>query len=220
MHENPEVKNAMNMITVCKNENRGMNCRGLAIALNECYLALGFKSRFITCLPKDTTDRECHVINMIYSNILNKWLWIDPTSDAYVMDEKGELLSIEEVRERIISGKTLIVNPDANRNHKISDTKEEYLYNYMAKNLYRFQCPVISEHDIETKEQEKKISYIELLPLNNSKQPSDKTESINKENEITTKIIKKNNLIMTIIIYKTNNSTLFWQVPTTLSDKQ
>ena len=34
---------------------------------------------------------------------MKKWLWIDPTFDAYVMNEKGELLSIEEVRERLIS---------------------------------------------------------------------------------------------------------------------
>jgi hypothetical protein len=37
-------------------------------------------------------------INAVYSNTLNKWLWIDPTNDAYAMNEKGELLSIAEDR--------------------------------------------------------------------------------------------------------------------------
>jgi hypothetical protein len=115
-HDNPEVRNAMSMIAVCKKDNRGLNCRGLATVLNECYLSMGIKSRFITCYPKDSieSDIDCHVINMVYSNDLKKWLWIDPTNDAYVMNEKGELLSIEEVRDRIIHNKMLIVNPEAN----------------------------------------------------------------------------------------------------------
>jgi len=76
----------------------------------------------------------------VYSNSLEKWVWIDPTNDAYVMNEKGDLLSISEVRERLINDIPLILNPDANWNHKTSVEKEEYLYNYMAKNLYAFQC--------------------------------------------------------------------------------
>ena len=120
MNGNPEVKNAMSMINVCKKDNRGLNCRGLALVLNECYLSMGIKSRVVTCLPKDSLkiDQDCHVINSVYSESLKKWLWIDPTFDAYVMNEKGELLSIEEVRERLISDKTLILNPDANWNNQ------------------------------------------------------------------------------------------------------
>ena len=100
---NPALRNAIDLIAVCKKENRGVNCRMMATILNECYLSMGIKSRFITCWPKDTTDIDCHVINMVYSNSLNKWIWIDPTFDAYVMNEKGELLGIQEVRERLIN---------------------------------------------------------------------------------------------------------------------
>lgn len=202
-HDNPEIKNAMSMIAICKNEHRGLNCRGLATVLNECYLSLGIPSRFITCLPKDSLgiDNDCHVINMVYARSLKKWLWIDPTNDAYVMNEKGELLSIEEVRERIINGKPLIINPDANWNHRSSTLKEDYLYNYMAKNLYKLECPVSSEYDIETRAQGKQITYVQLLPLEYFKQKPDKVESTNKNNGTT------------FIYYKTNNPTLFWQAP-------
>ena len=44
-HGNPSIVNAESMFAVCEKENRGLNCRGLAMALNECYLAMGFKSR-------------------------------------------------------------------------------------------------------------------------------------------------------------------------------
>ena len=39
-HDNPAVKNAMSLVRTCKVENRGLNCRGLATVLNECYLSL------------------------------------------------------------------------------------------------------------------------------------------------------------------------------------
>ena len=204
-HANPEVMNAMSMIALCKKDSRGLNCRGLATVLNECYLSLGIKSRFVTCLPKDSLgiDFDCHVINMVYVNSLKKWIWIDPTNDAYVMNEKGELLGIDEVRERIINGKPLIVNPDANWNRRQSTLIQNYLYSYMAKNLYMLECPVNSEYDMETREQGKKISYIALLPLDYFKQSPDKTENTNKQNGTT------------FIRYKTNNPTTFWQTPET-----
>ena len=79
MNGNPEVKNAMSMLAVCKKESRGLNCRGLALVLNECYLSLGIKSRVVTCLPKDSlkVDQDCHVINSVYSESLKKWIWIE-----------------------------------------------------------------------------------------------------------------------------------------------
>lgn len=136
----PQYKNTLELMTMSKKKHQTLDCGTLANVLNKCYLAMGFKSRRVVCLPKDSTDFDCHSINTVYSKTYNKWLWIDPTNDAYVMNERGELLSIAEVRERLINDLPLIVNPDANWNHKISVIKEEYLYNYMAKNLYAFQC--------------------------------------------------------------------------------
>jgi hypothetical protein len=165
--KNPKLRNAIDLINVCRTERRGVNCRMMATILNECYLSMGIKSRFITCLPRETEFDDCHVINMVYSNDLNKWIYIDPTFDAYVMNEKGELLGISEVRERLINGKPLILNPEANWNRTESQTKEYYLENYMTKNLYRLECPVKSEYDSETytNYEGKKVIFLELLPL-------------------------------------------------------
>ncbi len=198
---NPEVKNAISMVEVCKKDGRGLNCRGLALVLNECYLAMGIKSRIVTCLPKDSLkiDQDCHVINSVYSESLKKWLWIDPTFDAYVMNEKGEMLSIEEVRERLITDKTLILNPDANWNNQQAQTKEHYLENYMAKNLYMLECPTSSEYNMETNAEGKTYNYIRLLPLNYHEQKPDIEEE---------KRTQKNTTWNT---YKTNNPKVFWE---------
>ena len=200
MNGNPEVKNALSMLEVCKKDKRGLNCRGLALVLNECYLSMGIKSRIVTCYPKDSLkiDQDCHVINSVYSESLKKWLWIDPTFDAYVMNEKGEMLSIEEVRERLISDKTLILNPDANWNNQSAQKKEEYLESYMAKNLYILECPASSEYNMETSSEGKTYNYIRLLPLDYFEQEPQKVEEKGE----------KTNSIW--IHYKTNNPNLFW----------
>lgn len=202
-NDNPVVKNAMSMIRECRRDARGLNCRGLATVLNECYLAMGIKSRFVTCLPKDSLgiDPDCHVINMVYSSALKKWLWIDPTFDAYVMNEKGDLLGMEEVRERIINNQPLILNPEANWNHKVSQTKANYLYSYMAKNLYMLECPVSSEYDTETKGEGKTITYVRLIPLDYFKKSLEKGVSTNNVTKTTT------------VVYRTNNPASFWQTP-------
>lgn len=199
--ENPTLKNAIDLIKVCKAEKRSVNCRMMATVLNECYLAMGIKSRYVTCMPKETQFSDCHVINMVYSNDLRKWIWVDPTFDAYVMNEKGELLGLSEVRERLINGKTLILNPEANWNRVASKTKENYLETYMAKNLYRLESPLVSEYDTETWKSGKEVTYVELLPLDGLEQTPQKNEETNSKTGV-----KFTN-------YKTNNPNLFWDAP-------
>ncbi|WP_051697443.1 hypothetical protein [Prevotella sp. 10(H)] len=143
----PDVKErtAIAFYEYAKENDKGINCRALAIFLNECYLAMGFKSNFITCIPKKEDDPDCHVINSVYSTTLKKWLWIDPTFNAWVKDENGNMLSIKEVRNRIIKEQPLFINEEANWNNETKQTKEKYIDSYMAKNLYWFKCPVKSK---------------------------------------------------------------------------
>ncbi len=199
--ENPTLKNAIDLINICKAEGRGVNCRMLSTVLNECYLSLGIKSRYVTCMPKETEFEECHVINMVFSKELNKWIWIDPTFDAYVMDDKGNLLGIEEVRERLTKGQPMVLNADANWNRELLQTKEFYLEEYMAKNLYRIQSPVVSEYDSETWKFGKEVSYIELLPLDGIEQTPQKQEQVG------------NQVGVIFTYYKTNNPNLLWSDP-------
>lgn len=162
---NPDVKNAIAIYEICKREDRGVNCRMMAQMLNECYLAMGFKSRYVTCLPKSFIN-DCHVINAVYSCTLDKWLWMDPTWGAYVMDEKGNLLGLSEVRDRLKTGQFVTVNEDANWNHQVACTTDYYLNYYMSKNLYYLQCSDISGFDNETYVKGKRMPrYVTLAPV-------------------------------------------------------
>lgn len=200
-HDIPKIKNADHMIQACKDTSRGLNCRGLAITLNECFLAMGFKSRYVTCMPRELEFDDCHVINMVYSNELKKWIYLDPTNNAYIMDEKGTLLSIEEVRQRMIEKKPLLLNPEANWNNLEATDPEYYLTFYMAKNLYRIQCPTSSEYNYETPAQNKTLEYIELLPLNALNSVPQKKEST------------KSDTGSKFIQYVTYDPVRFWAIP-------
>ena len=197
---NPTLKNAIDLVKVCQAENRGINCRMMAVILNECYLSMGYKSRMITCMPKPLEFNDCHVINSVYSEQLNKWIWLDPTFAAYVMNEKGELLGLQEVRSRLINDQPLILNPDANWNRQSSQTKEYYLYTYMAKNLYRLETPVHSTYNYETNEIGKTVEYIQLLP----------NDGINQEPKI--EVVENEKLEMIYKTYITNNPNQFWEI--------
>ncbi len=131
---------AIDIYNYHKSTGKGVNCRHLAIALNEMYLSMGIPSRYVTCMPYDEKDQDCHVINSVWSSQYQKWIWIDPTFEAYVKDENGNFLSIPEVRDRLIEGRPLFLNEDANWNYENKQTKEYYLESYMAKNLYWFDC--------------------------------------------------------------------------------
>ncbi len=188
----PKTRNAMHIITQAGSA--GFDCRGLATILNEAYLSMGFQSRLVVCFPKDTADNEHHVINAVYSRSLKKWIWMDPTNNAYVMDENHQYLSIEEVRERLIKGEKLSINADANVNNKSVSIKE-YLYDYMVKNLYWFQSPLHSGYDTETDRVGKTINYVGLFPPGFA--PYGKSDM----------------LVNTGLAYRTESLEYFWQHP-------
>lgn len=166
---------------------KGINCRHKAMTLNEMYLAMGFKSRYVTCMPKDDTDTDCHVINSVYSETLKKWLWMDASHGAYVMDENNNLLSIEEVRERLRNNQSMKLNSET----KV--TKIWYLDNYMAKNLYWIQCTNKSQFNTESRyrQADADLQYISLIPTGFDKES-------NK--------YLKNNVI-------THDPAYFWKLP-------
>lgn len=135
---NPQPMNGLVFVDSCANGKGTLNCRGMAMLLNECLLSMGIPSRYITCYPK-VMENDCHVINAVWSSQLNKWIWMDPSFNAWITDEAGNLLGLNEVRAKLISNEPMVLNPDAN--HYDSDTdKAWYLDYYMTKNLYALEA--------------------------------------------------------------------------------
>ena len=163
---------AIDLYNYYKTTGKGVNCRQLAISLCEMYLSMGIPARYVTCMPADSLDFECHVINTVWSDQLQKWLYIDPTMDAWVMDENGTMLSIAEVRDRLMNDLPLVLCETANWNHESQQTKEYYLDYYMANNLYYFVCKKYSrfnpESDYRPNPAEEDIRLIPVGFVNNN----------------------------------------------------
>lgn len=157
--------NCVDLYKLCQTEKRGLNCRFMAEMLCEALLAENIPARYITCQSREyDTDNDCHVITIAWSRQLNKWVWVDPTFCAYVTDENGLWLHPGEVRERLQTGKKLILNEDANWNHESKQTVEGYLEEYMAKNLYILASNLHSRSEAESHDGTRKTESITLVP--------------------------------------------------------
>ena len=115
-------------------------------------------------MPMDSNDYDSHVINCVWSETMHKWLYVDPTMNAWVTDENGVMLSIAEVRERLIDGRPLVLNDEANHNNENKQNKEYYLETYMAKNLYIIACPMECKFNTESRYRSSTVDFIQLVP--------------------------------------------------------
>lgn len=161
----PCDRNSLAMIDSCANGRNTLNCRGMAIFLNECLLSMGIPSMYVTCMPKVLLS-DCHVINAVWSSQLGRWLWMDPSFNAWISDEQGNLLGIREVRQRLRQGLPLVLNPEASHYDDGPTEKSWYLDYYMTKNLYAIEANVHNVYGAENSDKLKNgtVQFIALIP--------------------------------------------------------
>lgn len=148
----PEHINAIDLWKFSKEEDSGFNCRMHAILNYELMQAAGLTARYVTCLPQDKDDEDCHVVNEVWLPELGKWAFIDSDMDGhYCTDKEGTPLSLLEMREKYAAGEQMVMYPG----FKKGTTKHDYYYCYMAKNTYWFSCwetlHFYQEDDLEAK---------------------------------------------------------------------
>jgi hypothetical protein len=153
-------RNSIALYEYDRQTHNGLNCRMVATLANELYLAAGFKARFVTCMPADTLWQEAHVINAVWSHDKAKWLWMDSAFGAFVTDEQGELLSVPEVRDRIIREEPMIINEGEKTVSGIE--RAYYIDKYMAKNLFWFG--IQAEYRFNTESIRPRVGGMMLTP--------------------------------------------------------
>lgn len=149
-HDNPDPKpneyNAIDLWEWAKEHPNGFNCRTHSIMLHELLLSVGIANKVITCSPKDTTDRDCHVVNLVWLPEKDKWAMIDSDKHAYATDENGNLLSLQEMRTKIIKQEPVVFNSFTEDSIRQSNN----LLYYWAKNLYYFDTIEKQTYNIES----------------------------------------------------------------------
>ena len=134
---------------------------GRAILLHELLLACDITNRYVTCLPADSLDQDCHVVNIVWLPEHKKWAMVDSDMRAYVTDSDGTPLSLSQMRERYINGAAMEIHPLLNEGQPLDYT---YYRTYWSKNLYWFECAEQTSYDIETAPWDKRGRVVVLRP--------------------------------------------------------
>ena len=159
----PEHINAIGLWEYTKDVEPAFNCRLHSILTFELMLAADIKARYITCMPEDKDDMDCHVVNEVWLPELNKWAMIDTDMGGhYISDTDGTPLSLKEIREHYIADAKMYIHLAFGEGSK----KKDWYYSYMAKNTYWFTCwGTLSyyqeEYEIEGVNRD---SYVLLVP--------------------------------------------------------
>ncbi len=151
----PEHRNAIDLWEYTKNIEPAFNCRLHSLLSFELFLAAGLDARYVTCLPEDEYDSDCHVVNEVWLPELGKWAMIDTDMDGnYATGLDGTPLSLREIREHYIAGEKIQYHPE----FKKASTKVNRYYAYMAKNTYWFNCwETLSYYQEDGKDRKREI---------------------------------------------------------------
>ena len=158
----PNHVNAIGLWEYTKDVEPAFNCRLHSILTFELLLSADIQARYITCMPEDKDDPDCHVVNEVWLPELNKWAMIDTDMGGhYVTDSNGTPLSLKEMRENYISGKKMLMHPAFGKAQRDND-----YYAYMAKNTYWFSCWGTLSYYQEDRNVEDvdRNSYVNLIP--------------------------------------------------------
>lgn len=151
----PEKRNAIALWEYSRSVEPAFNCRLHSITLHEMLLASGIANRFVTCLPADSLDNDCHVVNIVWLPERQKWAMVDSDMQAFITDPAGTALSLEEMRRCYIAGEPMQIHP------LLDEENDDYYAAYWAKNLYWFACWEQTGYDKEPKSEGRMIV---LLP--------------------------------------------------------
>ena len=158
----PKDVNAIGLWEYIHDVEPAFNCRLHSIFAFELFLSADIKARYITCLPQDKDDPDCHVVNEVWLPELNKWAMVDTDMGGhYVTDRDGTPLSLKEMREHYISGEKMLMHPAFSKAQRDKD-----YYSYMAKNTYWFASwGTLSYYQEDYKvEGIDRNSYVNLIP--------------------------------------------------------
>lgn len=163
------------------------NCFVQSICLTEALLSIGIKAKYIKGFRRKSDEGSYHVFVAAWSKKLKKWIFLDPTYGAYVVNMNGSILSPSEIRYNLIHDIPMSVNDDADYNGNKEQAKT-YLNNFLAQYMYYMMANTISQDSTEGPANHPQGKWITLAPI----------EEIGDR---------------TFVGDKTSDEELFWQAP-------
>lgn len=142
-----------------KGQSAGINCYMHTIVLTEACLSVGLKCRTVSLNPLNPFDYDNHLVNVVWSTARSKWVMVDPSYNAYVSDEKGQVLDPWEIRDQLSRQCNVVCNDELVFYGKKQDS-QGYL-RYLAKNLVYLHSPTFNSFDSTTTS---KYPWLTLTP--------------------------------------------------------
>lgn len=104
----PHDHSAIGLWQFAQSHPSGFNCRLHASLLHDLLLSAGMVDRITTCLPGDTADTRCHVVNQVWLPELGKWAMIDSDACFWVSSHGDSIpLDVLEIREALADERAL-----------------------------------------------------------------------------------------------------------------
>ena len=92
----------------------------------------GIRARIVTCKPYEEPFEDCHVVVDCLMPSGTR-IMLDPTYRLYLTDDSGKYISLAELREGIIAGKTFHTMQIL---HIWCEFQLPYYIEYMTKNVF------------------------------------------------------------------------------------
>jgi len=154
-HGNPPgglagVKTPQAIMEFAGKNNNQTNCRGLSIALAQLIRAYNIRAFHVTCSPYENPFDDCHVVVCVYCGSLGKHIMLDPSANLYLKNKDDEIIGIDECRDILIEGGTLIPNEGhTDWGKEGSQLNLNEYREYMAKNLIRIERYSLNGYGID-----------------------------------------------------------------------
>lgn len=157
----PDSRDAITLWEYTKNVEPAFNCRLHSILTFELLQAAGIEARFITCMPEDKNEYDCHVVNHVWLPELGKWAMIDSDSGGnWASDSNGTPLSIPELRDYYIKEKDIYFHPEFGA----PSCEKNHYYGAMAMNTFWFSSWETHQFSQEPSAGRNVGRYISLVP--------------------------------------------------------
>ncbi len=125
-------KDAIGLWEYNKKYPTGFNCRYHSILLYELLSSIDIENRPVWCMPKDTTDSDCHVVNHVFLPENGKWVMLDSDQGVWAEGKDGLPMNLPEMRDAYIDDEDIDL-------HFMNNGNNDFYYSYMAKNTYSFE---------------------------------------------------------------------------------
>lgn len=111
------------------------DCGTYALVMTEVMLAMGWKAKWIQCLPLDLRFGESHCITHVWSRELKKWIIVDAAQDLFYFNRHAVPFGLPDLRKAILNRERVLIYTNAEKM-----AGRTWLKQYWVKNIFRFHC--------------------------------------------------------------------------------